>query len=217
MNGLSCETCRYYLGGGCCRINVEDECGKGEHELWEPNTTSRIYRVADYAVIKTSKGVEFKIDVDDIEKCRCLNWCATTQGYGQTHINGKEVRLHRFLMFGTEQSKMVIDHINGDTKDNRRKNLRACTVAENSMNRRNKVSVSAIAQGVRKRGNRFVAEIRHRGRKLHIGSFKTALEAVEARKREEARLFGEFAPSICRVRNICGGFEAHEERVSDDA
>lgn len=31
----SCEGCKHHLGGGMCRINLEDECGKGEHEAWE--------------------------------------------------------------------------------------------------------------------------------------------------------------------------------------
>ena len=32
----SCEGCRNYLGGGCCRLNLEDECAAGGgFELWE--------------------------------------------------------------------------------------------------------------------------------------------------------------------------------------
>lgn len=31
----SCEGCRYDLGGGCCRMNMEAECGEGDRELWE--------------------------------------------------------------------------------------------------------------------------------------------------------------------------------------
>ena len=31
-----CSTCRHYLGGGQCRINLELECGKGFYEAWEP-------------------------------------------------------------------------------------------------------------------------------------------------------------------------------------
>ena len=31
----SCETCKYDLGGGCCRINEEAECAAGVFELWE--------------------------------------------------------------------------------------------------------------------------------------------------------------------------------------
>jgi len=33
--GRCCETCRHYLGGGCCRINLEAECAAGEFEAWE--------------------------------------------------------------------------------------------------------------------------------------------------------------------------------------
>lgn len=31
----SCEGCRYDLGGGCCQMNMEAECGEGDRELWE--------------------------------------------------------------------------------------------------------------------------------------------------------------------------------------
>lgn len=31
----NCEGCRHDLGGGCCRINEEAECGAGDRELWE--------------------------------------------------------------------------------------------------------------------------------------------------------------------------------------
>ena len=30
-----CETCRYYLGDGCCRMDLEDECAAGGFEAWE--------------------------------------------------------------------------------------------------------------------------------------------------------------------------------------
>lgn len=30
-----CETCRFYLGNGCCRMDLEDECGAGGFEAWE--------------------------------------------------------------------------------------------------------------------------------------------------------------------------------------
>ncbi len=36
----TCDTCRHYLDGGCCRINLEAECGKGEFEAWEPKRGS---------------------------------------------------------------------------------------------------------------------------------------------------------------------------------
>ena len=36
MTMVYCDTCRYHLGGGDCRINLEAECGKGNFEAWEP-------------------------------------------------------------------------------------------------------------------------------------------------------------------------------------
>lgn len=36
MERNTCEGCKHHLGGGCCRLNVEAECGKGERELYEP-------------------------------------------------------------------------------------------------------------------------------------------------------------------------------------
>lgn len=36
LEDRNCDTCRHYLGGGCCRINLEAECAAGEHEAWEP-------------------------------------------------------------------------------------------------------------------------------------------------------------------------------------
>lgn len=36
MNRESCEGCKWYLGDGCCRMNVETECRDGGgFELWE--------------------------------------------------------------------------------------------------------------------------------------------------------------------------------------
>lgn len=35
-NHIHCEACRHYLGGGCCRINLEPECREGGgYEAWE--------------------------------------------------------------------------------------------------------------------------------------------------------------------------------------
>ena len=31
----SCETCRFYLGGGCCAVSLEQECQDGGLQAWE--------------------------------------------------------------------------------------------------------------------------------------------------------------------------------------
>lgn len=36
MTEKNCVTCDNYLGGGCCKLNVEYECAESLFELWEP-------------------------------------------------------------------------------------------------------------------------------------------------------------------------------------
>ena len=31
----TCVGCKHYLGGGCCRMNLESECAAGDRELYE--------------------------------------------------------------------------------------------------------------------------------------------------------------------------------------
>lgn len=31
----SCTGCRYYLGGGCCQLNLKNERAAGDYECWE--------------------------------------------------------------------------------------------------------------------------------------------------------------------------------------
>ena len=35
---IPCESCTHYLGGGCCRMNLESECQEGGFEAFEPKT-----------------------------------------------------------------------------------------------------------------------------------------------------------------------------------
>ena len=43
-----CESCRHYLGGGCCRINLEAECREGGgFEAWEPQKIVPMKRCAN--------------------------------------------------------------------------------------------------------------------------------------------------------------------------
>ncbi|MBO7309521.1 MAG: hypothetical protein J6V38_07825 [Kiritimatiellae bacterium] len=32
---MSCLGCKHYLGGGCCRMNLESECAAGGFEMYE--------------------------------------------------------------------------------------------------------------------------------------------------------------------------------------
>jgi len=90
------------------------------------------------------------------------------------------------------------DHINHDGLDNRRRNLRIGTRRENGCNRRVGKNNRSGFKGVRFRWNRWVAEIKTNGRKLHLGTFPTAEEAARVYDAAAAQHFGEFANTNLR-------------------
>lgn len=91
-----------------------------------------------------------------------------------------------------------IDHIDGNSLNNRVENLRLATNAENSRNRKLQPNNSSGAAGVRKRSSgRWDARIgsSSHGTMKYIGSFTTKAEAIAARMEVEAQMFGQFTRS----------------------
>lgn len=114
----------------------------------------------------------------------CAVWFPDTQSFycdGMLYHTGTKnthVRLHRWL---TQcPAGLVVDHINNDTLDNRRDNLRIVTYAENPQNRSgaNRNSQSGT-RGVYWDAERGVwrAMIRTNGKRLHLGRFTNLQEA----------------------------------------
>ncbi len=100
------------------------------------------------------------------------------------------------VILGIADKKMNADHINHDTLDNRRTNLRAATHAQNRQNRRGAQSNSATGVlGVYpcKKTGGFQAQIRTNGRVVHLGLFDNIKEASAARAMASIRYHGEFA------------------------
>src|SRR5215210_3970379 len=77
------------------------------------------------------------LDDEDYKKLNGQKLCFTNVGKGYAIIqdaNTKQrINLHRFIM--NTPTGMDTDHINGDTLDNRRQNLRICTHQQNIANR----------------------------------------------------------------------------------
>lgn len=87
-----------------------------------------------------------------------------------------------------------IDHRDGDKRNNCSDNLRYCTQSQNLMNRgvfkNNKSGFTGIKITKSKNYN---ASISKNGVKVNLGTYKTILAALDARKHAEQILFGEFA------------------------
>jgi HNH endonuclease/AP2 domain len=122
----------------------------------------------------------------------------------------RPVYMHRIIlerMLGRSiRPGMIADHINGNTLDNRRENLREATLSQNQHNKRVQSQVSHGYKGIvffnkyRRKGlenhnlkKPWVARIKIEGKDHNIGWFATMEEAARAYDRAAIALRGEFA------------------------
>ncbi len=143
--------------------------------------------------LKTRSGTVFLIDDEDYSIISQYNWYLSSKRYLVTRSNKKEIRLHRFLM-NCPPTK-IVDHINGDTLDNRKSNLRICTQQENTRNnnklRKDKTSkykgVSLCTYGT------WVAQIQVNKKKISLGYYTSQEDAARAYNKAAVEYHGEFA------------------------
>lgn len=118
------------------------------------------------------------------------------KSYVVIKIDGKAYRRGR-LMFLAAYGRWpapCLDHINGDSLDDRLTNLREATVMQNSWNHKRRAKTTALPMGVRQlKSGRFQARIARGHQTIYLGSFATpdAAAATYAAKRKE--LFREWA------------------------
>ena len=118
------------------------------------------------------------------------------KGYIRLDVNYKKCRAHRlvFLMHKGYLPK-TIDHINGNTSDNRIENLRAATTAQNQYNRKLGSNNTSGFKGVSWDINRktWKGYIYVEGKRIHLGNFNTPEEADEVVRKAREELHGTFA------------------------
>ena len=86
-----------------------------------------------------------------------------------------------------------IDHINGDSLDDRPVNLRQATVLQNAWNHKSRKKSSNLPMGVRQQHGKFTARISCEKNHLYLGSFGTAEEAEEVYILKRKELYGEYS------------------------
>ena len=143
--------------------------------------------------IPLTQGKVAIVDDSDYERVIQHKWCYDGQGYATANVNGKQDRMHRFIL--KAKAGEHVDHVNMDGLDNRRCNIRICNNSQNHANTRLRSDNTTGYKGVSfiKRDNIFQAKIEVNGHHMNLGSFKDPIEA--ALKYNEAALkhFGEFA------------------------
>ena len=146
----------------------------------------------------TSKGENFYFDRDDIRKVVKHTWHVNSNGYVTTNVSighkkQKVVSLHRYIM-DEHNPTVFIDHINGNTLDNRKSNLRRVNSAQNSQNHKKLKTNTSGTTGVywHKNKNKWESCISVDGKNVYLGLFDSKEEAIEARKEAEEKYYGEY-------------------------
>jgi hypothetical protein len=151
--------------------------------------------------IQLTKGQVALVDDEDFEWLNRWKWAAgyfkSSNGYyAQRHETRlKVVRMHRIIM-GVTDRKIQVDHINHNTLDNRRCNLRLSTVAQNHMNKRKLSNNKSGYIGVRFHHKKWEAQIMANGMYFYLGCYDTAELASQAYQDASTQLFGEFKYGI---------------------
>jgi hypothetical protein len=124
------------------------------------------------------KNYKVEIDDEDMGRVMAHSWWVSsspeTDGHVicfSTKIGKKIIKLHRFLM--GDPPGMVVDHWDGNRLNNRKSNLRICTVRENNMNigltGRNKSGYRGVSFS--KSNRKWRATISLDKKQLHLGYF----------------------------------------------
>lgn len=165
--------------------------------------------------IELTKGYKVLVDDEDFEKLSKFSWQAIDKGGGRVYARrskrigkrseGKQIiyYMHREIL-NAKQGEYV-DHINGNTLDNRKQNLRICSNLQNSRNRIGNPNLRKYSsfKGVKKNANcsTWSARITVDGVSLYLGSYKTEQEAKNAYDDACFKYFGEFAKPNNKIQN----------------
>jgi hypothetical protein len=144
------------------------------------------------------KGIQVLVDDEDFEKLSAYNWGISLNGTHkyviarpQTNKIRQQIYMHRMLM--DTPKGMFTDHINGNTFDNRKSNLRICTNSQNSMNRKtHKSKFKGVALNKKSKSSPWMATVKING-KQHRRYARTEKEAAYLYNELARTLFGEFA------------------------
>jgi len=152
--------------------------------------------------IPLTQGKFVLVDDEDYDRFHQDKWKLTHNKRDKTfyaskdvYINGNKTtrKMHRIIL-GIEDSKIFVDHIDGNGLNNCKENLRIATNQQNQQNRGKPSNNKTGYKGVSffKSRNKFKASIKHGHRDLFLGYFSTAEDASKEYEAKAKELFGIF-------------------------
>lgn len=157
-------------------------------------------------IILNIKGYFITIDTSDYlliskytwrpNKIKDQPWLIYFRTYTEgSHTTRKEILMHRLIMGCTYKDGINIDHIDGNTLNNSKSNLRRCSISQNVANARKAPNKSSPYKGVTldAKSGKWKVTITCKGRSYHLGYYINILDAAKTYNEKAIELFGEFA------------------------
>lgn len=153
--------------------------------------------------IPLSKGKYALVDNKDFDWINQYKWAITNNKNSHTFYAirmchkkekyfSKSIRMHRYIIKAVPGE--IVDHINGNGLDNRRKNLRIVSNANNVVNQRLHKNNTSGHRGVSwsKRDKKWYAYIMVNYKTIALGKFTKKNDAIVAFKKAAKKHFGIF-------------------------
>ncbi len=141
--------------------------------------------------IKLSQNKYALVDDADFEFLNRWKWYAVKRPNNFYAVRNRsrtlgrgQIYMHRVIL-----RVRMVDHVNGDGLDNRRKNLRGCNHSQNACNQREALGVRRMLWG----NSPWQARVKHLGYE-YVRYFRTKQAAIVGRWALKQELHGEFCP-----------------------
>ena len=152
-----------------------------------PNTFAKI----DPDFAEVALRYKWWVSHGPYKKGRRGHFYAAARNSGESHT----IKMHRLVI--NAEPGQIVDHINGDTLDNRRCNLRIVTPQQNCQNSSALLPGRGTSdyKGVSwsKVSKKWVATIFHSRKQIYIGLFDNELDAALAYDAKAIEIHGEYA------------------------
>lgn len=154
-----------------------------------------------YRRINLDNGKQAFLDIEDFERLKQYKWRCGKAGnnfYALSRVNNKNVSMHGLIMGAKEG--YIIDHINGNGLNNKRKNLRFTTKTINALN-------SSIFAGYSfsKILNKYACRIRCLGTVFCFGNYEKECDAIKVAnisRKKFIRVLQQYGEKIAQTERI---------------